>query len=180
MAPVFDLQPSLEDNLVTLSPLKQEDQEALFQVASDPMIWEQHPAKARSTREGFEVFFKEAMASGGALLIRDKQTGEAIGSSRFQRQAGPAGKIEIGWTFLARRCWGGQYNKTVKKLMLDHAFRFVEEVVFIVDQNNIRSQKAVEKIGGQKVEDPQALGIETKLASNFAFMLNRDRWNSSL
>ncbi len=58
--------------------------------------------------------------------------------------------MEIGWTFLARKYWGGLYNRELKDLMLAHAFRFVETVVFYVGENNIRSQKATEKIGAIK------------------------------
>lgn len=144
----FDYQPTLHGDHVTIRPLCDDDFDQLFAVASDPLIWEQHPAKDRCTEEGFKRFFDEARATTGALLALDAKTGEVIGSSRFFRHNEAASEVEIGWTFLARKCWGGLYNREMKALMLRHAFQFVEAVVLLVAPDNIRSQRAVEKIGG--------------------------------
>jgi len=76
-------QPQLENDLLILRPLKAEDFDALFKVASDPLIWEQHPAKSRSTKEGFELFFNEGLAANTAFTVIDKKSGEVIGSTRF-------------------------------------------------------------------------------------------------
>lgn len=143
----FDLQPVLTGSLLELRPLNAEDRDALFAVASDPLIWEQHPAKERSTEEGFRTFFRESLESGGALAAVDVTDGRIIGSSRYHGDPGK-GEIEIGWTFLARSHWGGRYNGEMKRLMLDHAFRFVDRVVLLVAPENMRSQRAAEKIGG--------------------------------
>lgn len=147
----FDPQPTLAGELVTIRPLRADDHDALFAVASDPLIWEQHPAKERATPEGFRTFFDESLATGGALLVSDAATGEVIGSSRYFGLDEGASEVEIGWSFLARRCWGGHYNGEVKRLMLEHAFRFVASVVFLVAPDNIRSQRAMGKIGGVQV-----------------------------
>ena len=144
----FDLQPTLRGDLVELTPLSEADRDALFAVAADPLIWEQHPVKERSQESGFRTFFDEALASGGALLARDRRDGRVIGSSRFHGYDAAASEVEIGWTFLARSHWGGLYNREMKDLMLKHAFRFVERVVFLVGPQNLRSQRAVLKIGG--------------------------------
>ena len=90
------------------------------------------------------------MECGGAFVIMDKKSQQIIGSTRFYGYAPEKSEIEIGWTFLARKYWGGRYNRELKQLMLDHAFKFVENVVFYVGENNIRSQKATEKIGAIK------------------------------
>ncbi len=144
----FDLQPTLKGELVELRPLRAEDFDALYAVARDPLIWEQHPAQDRYQEEVFRGFFREAMASGGALIGNDRKDGCVIGSSRFHGYDEANSEIEIGWTFLARSHWGGTYNGEMKELMLRHAFRFVKSVVFLVGPLNLRSQKAVEKIGG--------------------------------
>jgi RimJ/RimL family protein N-acetyltransferase len=143
----FDLQPTLEGELLQLRPLQPADFDALFSVASDPGIWEQHPAKERAQEDGFRTFFQEALDSGGALIAHDSRDGHVIGSSRFYGYDRERSEIEIGWTFLARSHWGGQYNGEMKRLMLEHAFRFVDRVVFLVAPQNHRSQRAVEKIG---------------------------------
>ncbi len=143
----FDLQPTLRGELLTLRPLRPDDFDALFAVASDPLIWEQHPASDRYREDVFREFFREALESGGALVVLNARDGRIIGSSRYFGYNPERSEVEIGWTFLARSHWGGAYNGEMKRLMLDHAFRFVERVVFLIGPHNYRSQRAVEKIG---------------------------------
>jgi len=147
----FELQPHLKGTLLELRPLRPGDFPELYGVASDPLIWEQHPQSDRYREEVFQVFFREAMESGGALAAVDSKDGRIIGSSRFAGYEPEKGEIEIGWTFLARSHWGGTYNGEMKQLMLQHAFRFVNSVVFRIGPQNYRSQRAVEKIGGLRV-----------------------------
>jgi N-acetyltransferase len=147
----FDLQPRLQGQLLELRPLKPNDWDELFVVASDPLIWEQHPERDRYKEEVFRVFFKEALASGGAFVLIDKKTQQIIGSTRFYGYDPEKSEIEIGWTFLARKYWGRRFNAEMKRLLLNHAFKFVESVVFFVGEDNVRSQKAMEKVGAIKV-----------------------------
>jgi RimJ/RimL family protein N-acetyltransferase len=147
----FELQPTLIGEIIELRPLQPEDFDALFAVASDPLIWEQHPARDRYQKEVFEEFFRGALESGGAFLVLDRPDGRVIGSSRYHGYDSEMSEIEIGWTFLARSHWGGSYNREMKRLMLQHAFRFVNSVVFLVGPRNFRSQRAVEKIGGIRI-----------------------------
>jgi N-acetyltransferase len=147
----FDFQPSLKGHLLELRPLRAEDFHDLYAVAADPLIWEQHPVKDRYKEEIFRLFFREALESGGALIAIDAENSQVIGSSRFHGYNGEQSEIEIGWTFLARSHWGGVYNGEMKQLMLSHAFRFVHRVIFLVGLENLRSQRAVEKIGAVRV-----------------------------
>jgi RimJ/RimL family protein N-acetyltransferase len=147
----FDLQPRLQGELLELRPLCPEDYPALYAVASDPLIWEQHPSKDRCQPEGFTAFFREALESRGALIAIDRKDGRVIGSSRFHGYDEAKSEVEIGWTFLARSHWGGTYNREMKHLMLRHAFRFVNSVIFVIGPHNLRSQRAVEKIGAVRV-----------------------------
>jgi RimJ/RimL family protein N-acetyltransferase len=144
----FDLQPTLRGSLLTLRPLDAADYDALFAVACDPLIWEQHPDRERHTEARFRVFFDGAIESSGAFIITDNETGFVIGSSRYLALDEARSEVEIGFSFLARSHWGGRYNAEMKRLMLDHAFRFVDRVVFHVGPENWRSRRAVEKIGG--------------------------------
>jgi RimJ/RimL family protein N-acetyltransferase len=143
-----DLQPTLEGELVTLRPLRAEDYHDLYAVASDPLIWEQHPVSDRYKPDVFAAFFREALESGGALIAIDKADGRVVGSSRYYGYDAEKSEIEIGWTFLARSHWGGTYNGEMKQLMLRHAFTFVDHVVFLIGPENWRSRRAIEKIGG--------------------------------
>jgi N-acetyltransferase len=147
----FDFQPTLKGELLELRPLRAEDFHALYAVAADPLIWEQHPVRDRYKEEVFKGFFREALESGGALIAIDSKDGQVIGSSRFHGYDEKTSEVEIGWTFLARSHWGGIYNREMKQLMLRHAFRFVSSVSFLVSPQNVRSQKAIQKIGGVRV-----------------------------
>ena len=144
----FDRQPILIGDLLEIRPLRANDFDALFRVAGDPLIWEQHPEHTRYQEATFRTFFEEALGSGGALVAIDRATGQIIGSSRYHGYDANRSVIEIGWTFLARAYWGGQYNGEMKRLMLEHAFTWVNRVIFIIGPDNRRSQRAVEKIGG--------------------------------
>src|SRR5213075_2256064 len=143
----FDLQRHLKGELIELRPLTPNDWDELFAVASDSLIWEQHPEPDRFKEEVFRIFLKDAMESGGAFVIIDSKTQRIIGSTRFYGYDPAKSEIEIGWTFLARKYWGGRYNAEMKRLLLNHAFKFVDSVVFFVGAQNFRSQKAMEKIG---------------------------------
>jgi RimJ/RimL family protein N-acetyltransferase len=160
VAMAFDLQPHLKGELIELRPLTPDDWDVLFAVASDSLIWEQHPERDRYKEKVFRSFFKDALTSGGAFVIIDRKTQQIIGSTRFYGYDPAKSEIEIGWTFLARKYWGGRYNAEMKRLLLSHAFRFVESVVFFVGENNARSQKAIEKVGAIKV------GIATRTYGN--------------
>lgn len=144
----FDFQPTLQGPRVTVRPIASSDWESMFAAAADPEIWVQHPASDRYTERVFREYFDDAIECGSAFAIVDRQSGEIIGSSRYYGFHPIAREVEIGWTFLARDYWGGSYNAEVKRLMLDHAFLFVDTVVFWVGETNMRSRRATEKIGG--------------------------------
>ena len=146
----FDAQPVLQGDRLELRPLRAVDWDALYAVASDSLIWEQHPARNRHELDVFRMFFDEALAGGGTLVVVDRANGLIVGSSRFHGYDEAKSEVEIGWTFLARLYWGGVYNGELKRLMLDHAFRFVDAVIFVVGTRNVRSQRALAKIGAAR------------------------------
>ena len=170
----FDLQPFLKGELLELRPLRPDDFPVLYGVAADPLIWEQHPASDRYQEEVFREFFRGALESGGALVAIDVSDGQIIGSSRFNSYDEERSDVEIGWTFLARSHWGGRYNGEMKRLMLNHAFKFVESVLFVIGTQNLRSQRAVEKIGGVRVgsrRDPNG-------RESFVYQITRSTFTS--
>lgn len=162
-----DLQPVLRGELLELRPLRPDDFELLYAVASDPLIWEQHPVRDRHQVDVFREFFRTGLESGGGLVAIDRLDGAIIGSSRYHGYDPLKREVEIGWTFLARRFWGGRYNGEMKRLMLDHAFRFVDRVIFVIGPQNFRSRRAVEKIGatlaGSRVEESGRESVVYKL-----------------
>jgi RimJ/RimL family protein N-acetyltransferase len=170
----LNLQPAhLKNDIVWLEPLKQEHFEELYLVASDPLIWEQHPNPDRYKLDAFTNYFKGAMESGGAFIIRDTLSGKALGSSRYCAYDAANKEIQIGYTFFSRVCWGKSINKAVKKLMLTHAFNDVDKVAFYVGANNIRSQKAMEAIGGIKVREEVVAYFGEPDRLNFRYEINK-------
>jgi len=158
----FDLQPTLRGTLLELRPIRPDDFSALYAVASDPLIWEQHPEPDRYTEEVFRGFFRGALESGGGLIVTDTANRQVIGSSRYFGYDEARSEIEIGWSFLARSHWGGRYNREMKELMLRHAFQFVDSVVFLIGPENWRSRRALEKIGGVLIGSrPNGIGRES-------------------
>jgi N-acetyltransferase len=173
----FELQPNLKGELIELRPLRSEDWDDLFAVASDPLIWQQHPENDRYTEDVFKIFFKDALDSAGAFVVIDTKSQQIIGSTRFHGYDPEKSEIEIGWTFLARKYWGGRYNREMKQLMLAHAFKFVENVVFFVGESNIRSQKATEKIGGIKSGVMQKIYGNRPPSRNVRYVIRKPKAN---
>lgn len=169
----MNIQPTLENENVKLIPLNQTDFEELFAVASDPLVWEQHPNKDRYKREVFENFFQGAMESGGAFKIIDKNSDEVAGSTRFYDYNPEENSIFIGYTFYDTKFWGSKLNPQVKKLMLDYIFQFVDKVNFHVGKENIRSQKAMEKLGAKKVNEVNVAYAYEPERLNVVFEINR-------
>jgi N-acetyltransferase len=148
-----DFQPTLTGPSVIVRPISADDWIELFKAGSDPEIWKVHPVRDRHTEPGFRKFFDDAVHSKMAFVFVDRATGRLIGSSRYYGYEPGLSEIEIGWTFIVRSHWGGAANREVKRLMLDHAFTFVDTVVFWVGDTNWRSQGAMTKIGGVKREE---------------------------
>ncbi len=145
----MDLQPTLSGETLTLIPLLAAHKDDLIRAASDPLIWQLHPEPTRYLPEVFSKVFESGLASGGALLITDKQSGEVLGTSRYYDYNAKECSVAIGYTFLVRARWGGTSNRELKRLMLDHAFTAVDTVWFHVGEHNLRSRRAVEKLGGR-------------------------------
>lgn len=175
-AVAFDRQPTLAGELLTLRPLRADDFAALYAVAADPLLWAQHPAHDRHEEPVFRRFFADALASGGALVAVDRRDGRVVGSSRYHAYDPAARTVEVGWSFLARSHWGGRYNREMKRLMLAHAFRHVDRVHFVVGQDNVRSRRAMEKLGGALVgtADRGAFGEHVVYAITAEVFADRD------
>ncbi|MFC0590348.1 GNAT family N-acetyltransferase [Novosphingobium aquiterrae] len=176
----MDRQPVLEGERLLLRPLRPDDWQALFAVASDPKVWELHPANDRWKKDVFRAYFDDALAQGGALAVIDKLDGAMIGSSRLQGfDPADGGSVEIGWTFLARSHWGGAFNREMKRLMLAHALQYVGRVDFRVGENNLRSRRAMEKIGGRlSGRDGGVIQTASGPARHVVYEITRDSFAS--
>jgi RimJ/RimL family protein N-acetyltransferase len=173
----FDFQPHLKNEIVTLRPLQKEDFELLYAVAADPLIWEQHPNKERYKREVFENFFEGAVKSKGAFVIFDSQTQKAIGSTRFYDLNYEKKEVIIGYTFLAKEYWGSHYNQAAKKLLINHAFQYVDYIIFHIGAQNIRSQKAIGKLGALKIDEISVAYYGEPEKRNFVYQIDKNVWH---
>lgn len=145
---MLDLQPTLTGKHIILRPLAPRDFDELCAAASDPLVWAQHPDPGRGTREGFSAYFDGALRSKACLAAIDAARQSVVGCSRYSDYT-PGERVAIGYTFLARSHWGGAANAEMKRLMLRHAFTNVREVRFMVAERNLRSRRAVEKLGAE-------------------------------
>lgn len=170
----MNLQPNhLSNHLIRIEPLQPSHFNELYEVASDPLIWEQHPNPNRYQKEVFESFFKGALASGGAFIVRDVDSGKTLGSTRFYDLKPLDNEIKIGYTFFSRDCWGKGINKQVKTLMLNYAFIYIEKVIFHIGVQNIRSQIAIEKLGAKKVGEEMIAYYNEPDRLNFVYEIMR-------
>jgi RimJ/RimL family protein N-acetyltransferase len=166
----MNLQPNhLSNHLIRLEPLLPIHFNELYAAASDPLIWEQHPNPNRYQKEVFESFFEGALESGGAFIVRDVDTGKALGSSRFYDYKPFEREIKIGYTFFSRDCWGKGINQQVKTLMLNYAFIYIEKVIFHIGAFNIRSQIAIEKLGAKKISEEMVAYYNEPDRLNFVY-----------
>ena len=169
-------QPIIQNELIIMQPLQHHDFERLYTVASDPLVWEQHPNKNRYQKDVFQTFFEGAMQSKGAFLIADKQTGEVAGCSRFYDYKADASAVFIGYTFFGRKFWGKQYNPSSKQLMLDYAFQFLDTVKFHIGATNLRSQIAIGRIGAVKTKEVIIAYHGEPDRHNFEYELKKEDW----
>ena len=169
----FNRQAVLTGERVLLRPYSEEDFDVLFAVAADPLIWEVHPAHDRWQEPVFRAFMSDAVELGGTLVAIDRTTGAIVGSTRFQKLDAERSQVEIGWTFLARSHWGGGFNHEMKRLMLAHAFTGVERVVLHIGEDNIRSRKACENIGGRLTDEIELVERSGKMVPHVVYEITR-------
>ncbi len=143
----------LENDLVKLMPLRLSQEEELWAIAQQIDLY-QYGSTDVSTKDKLTVYIQNALneASAGKsipFIIYNKQTSECAGCTRFGN-IDPKNKVlHIGWTWISPALQGTGFNHQMKFLMLGHAFEEMhyEKVEFRIDERNVRSRKAVEKLG---------------------------------
>ncbi|WP_192560579.1 GNAT family N-acetyltransferase [Pseudomonas allokribbensis] len=174
----FDCQPVLCGKTLRLKPLSESDFEGLFLAASDPHIWAGHPASDRYERPVFEAYFAARLATGKTLAVIDIDSGLIVGMSSYYTPPDLPDSIAIGYTFLVRAKWGGETNRELKQLMVEHAFKAYDTVYLHIAPSNIRSQKAAMKIGAVHLYDAE-LTLSTTQAWCKCYGLTRSQWTAS-
>lgn len=169
----------------------------MYAVARDPLIWEQHPARDRWKEHVFRKYFEEALnevgprdargdaidgaaaGRGGAFAVIERSSGRIIGCTRYHNYNPLQSEIEVGWTFLARTHWGGRFNRDMKRLLLDHAFTFVDRVIFLVGPGNIRSREAMERLGAVNQGIVHTRDSAGRTIDHVKYVIARSDWNES-
>ena len=177
---MIDFQPFLQNNLIKAEPLQQKHFELLYEAASDPLIWEQHPNKNRWQLTAFENYFAGAIKSGGAFLICEAKTNEVIGSTRYSDYNEETNTVSIGYTFFKRSHWGKGYNHALKQLMLDHIFQYVENVQFYIGAVNKRSQISIERLGAVKTGEEETAYYGEPIKLDYVYTITKEQWNKRL
>jgi RimJ/RimL family protein N-acetyltransferase len=172
----INIQPTLENDQILLLPLEKNDFEALYSVASDSKIWEQHPNKNRWQRDVFLNFFQGAIESNGAYKIIDKTTGNIAGSTRIYGFDEQENSIMIGYTFIATAYWGKGFNPAVKTMLLNYLFQHVSQVLFQIGSNNIRSQTAITRLGATKIDEQEVAYFGEPSGLNFIYSIKKEDW----
>jgi RimJ/RimL family protein N-acetyltransferase len=156
----LNVEKDLSGHFVYLEPVNESYREVLRGLARDERIWEFTKTLMINDRYDaqFDEYFDVALGlpeSGGqAFVIRtvDGKDGRIIGMTRLFNVEPKEKRLEIGHTWYVPDVWGKVYNKECKLLLLQYVFEMLgfNRVEFRVAHQNIRSQKAVEKIGGVK------------------------------
>jgi N-acetyltransferase len=146
----------LKGHFVTLRQLQPQHINALEIAASDPIIWQNLPIEGWLKDDfwtwAYDSLDAQMRGSAHVFVIFDNKTGAIVGTSRFQDMDTKYRKTDIGWTWFVPSVWGRGFNFEAKHLMLNHAFETwkVHRVGFKVDELNMKSQKALEKIGATR------------------------------
>ncbi|MFC4526179.1 GNAT family N-acetyltransferase [Dyella halodurans] len=151
LAPLY-----LQDDYVVLEPMTMEHALALEAAAADGELWKLWFTSAPAPGEAAAYIAKalQGHAAGHMLpfAIREKTTGEIIGSTRFYDFVAELPRIAIGYTWYAKRWQKSHVNTACKRLLLQHAFESLAcvAVEFHTDGRNLDSQRAIERLGAHR------------------------------
>ncbi len=146
----------IEGNTITLVPLEMKYKEQLYEAINNPDVWK-YTWREVKTFDDIEQMLLIAVQNkdDGKQLpftVKDKLSGEVIGTTRIGDIDIANRNVEIGWTWLSPSVWRTKVNTECKFLLLHYCFEELKvlRVQFSISGQNIRSQKAVERIGAVK------------------------------
>ena len=140
---------------IELVSLQREHIQELDRLAKDSRIWEFYSINGSDSRKltgSLETAIAEReQGTQYPFVIVHRQQHNIIGSTRYLDIQPAHRKLEIGWTWLHPDYWGTSVNLACKYALLTHCFETLQtvRVQLKTDENNIRSRKAIQKIGGQ-------------------------------
>ena len=161
-----------ENDNYLIKKLKISDFNLLYDVGKNPSIWEQHPENDRWKLEKFKNYFNNGIQNEfGIYGIFDKKENRLIGSSRYYDYNKKKLAIKVGFTFLIPEYWGTSANYQIKVLMLTEAFKNLKKVYFDIGFNNLRSRKAIEKLGAVLYKDSKSGNVIYELDEKTFFLI---------
>ena len=176
--------PHLENEFVKLTLLDLSNYKQLTGIAAQKDLIKYSPSDI-STPEMLKAYVQTAVdgfyqKTTIPFIIYDKINLAYAGSTRFGLINWHNKVLHIGWTWIGREFQGTQLNKNMKFLMLQYAFETLEfeKVEFRIDERNIRSRKAVEKIGGtlEGILRKDTVMIDGFRRSTCCYGILKDEW----
>jgi RimJ/RimL family protein N-acetyltransferase len=146
----------LDGNLIRLVEMEVQHLCALETIASNPIIWQNLPVegwrKDSFRRWAYDSLELQKNGQAFVFVVIDQNADKIVGTTRFQDMDRQHNKTDIGWTWYEPTVWGLGHNFEAKKMMMTHAFEVwnVARIGFKVDERNLRSQRALEKIGASR------------------------------
>lgn len=177
--------PTLEDNRVKLTLLGMSNYKNLLEIAQEHNLVQYSPSKI-DTPEDLKDYVQTAVdgyynRTTIPFIIFDKQANAFAGCTRFGLINWKNKVLHIGWTWIGRDFQGTGLNKHMKFLMLQYAFETLkfDKVEFRVDERNIRSRKAVEKLGAklEGVLRNDTLMLDGFKRSTCCYGILKEEWN---
>lgn len=150
---LMDFTPTLENDFVKLSPITMDNFHELTQVASQEKLVQYSPSDIESHKTLKKYIStaleQQQMKTSIPFIIFDKKSQSYAGSTRYMNINSKNKVLEIGSTWIGREFQGKGLNTQMKFLMLNHAFNEMgfEKIEFRIDERNLCSRKAVEKLG---------------------------------
>jgi N-acetyltransferase len=145
---------TLRGDLVRLEPLAQEHAQGLYNRGRTADDWRYMPRSSFIDMADVRQWIEEALASSNQLpfVIVETGKGKAVGSTRYLNIRPEHRSLEIGWTWLGQEWQRTGINTEAKLLLLAHAFERLGclRVEFKTDARNLRSQRALERIGATR------------------------------
>ncbi|MHA4961683.1 GNAT family N-acetyltransferase [Bacillus subtilis] len=146
----------LTGELIRVVPMDKSHIQGLYEAAKDENIWA-HLPKTITTLHDMEAFVEEALQTKECgtefpFVIIHRESGKIVGTTRFLYMSSASRSLEIGWTWFHPSVWGTSVNSECKYLLLQYCFERLNtiRVQFKTDERNIRSQKAIERLGAVK------------------------------
>ncbi len=175
--------PVLENAFVRLEPLEERHREALRAAGDDPDLW--RFASVNLDNSNFDAWMANrfsGVAKDGDVCwaVFDKASAGYVGSTSYLAMVPAHKRLEIGWTWYAKRVWAGPVNPSCKRLLFAHGFEAMDlnRMELKLDARNERSFRAIERLGAkfEGVHRSHMVRPDGRLRDTAWFSVIREEW----